>query len=169
MSMNNKLLGGGFWEEAKRKCKDTFLDPLPPPGCGSVGAVDCYATFLDYDKFEPIRKKCQEKCGPPRKSISFELALADHSTDFDFCHSNSSVGYLWLKGLRLKMITISEVPKTTLMDLFGLIGGYLGLFVGVSLTTIVEFLEFGVMGFVGRCLRRRRQTEQGKDLSAGQP
>ena len=135
-----------------------------------MDAVDCYATILDYDKFGAFRKKCQEKCGPPRKSISFELALEDqsHRADFD-CHRNSSVGYLWLKGLRLKMITISEVPKTTLMDLFGLIGGYLGLFVGVSLTTIVEFLEFGVMGFVGRCLRRRRQTEQRKDLSAGQP
>ena len=41
------------------------------------------------------------------------------------------------------MTKFKEVEKMTAADLFGLVGGQLGLFVGVSLVTIFEFMEFG--------------------------
>ena len=50
---------------------------------------------------------------------------------------------LFIKG-RVKSTEIKEIEKTTALDMFGLVGGYLGLFVGVSLTTIIEFAEFGI-------------------------
>ena len=40
------------------------------------------------------------------------------------------------------MTKITVKDKVTALGLMGLIGGYLGLFVGVSFTTIVEFAEY---------------------------
>ena len=58
---------------------------------------------------------------------------------------------LFLRKRRIKMTTVAETQKMTSVDLFGLVGGYLGLFVGVSLTTIIEVVEFGI----GWLVRRR--------------
>ena len=59
-----------------------------------------------------------------------------------------------MRGQRLKMNVFDETQKMTFVDLFGLIGGYLGLFVGISLVTVVEFIEFGM----DLCLEGRRKN-----------
>ena len=48
-------------------------------------------------------------------------------------------------GLRIKLTSFEQMDKMTAVDLFGTIGGNLGLFVGVSLTTILELLEFVII------------------------
>ena len=65
---------------------------------------------------------------------------------------------LFWKG-RIKYTEIKEVKKTTALDMFGSVGGYLGLFVGVSLTTIIEFAEF-VMDYVLDQRRRKRKDRR---------
>ena len=70
------------------------------------------------------------------------------------CDANSSL--LWLKGSRIPRTTIAEVHKMTPVDLFGLVGGYLGLFVGVSLTTIFEFFDFGLTSCHSKMVRKER-------------
>ena len=60
----------------------------------------------------------------------------------------------WIKGKHIKMATIAEVKKMSPVDLFGLVGGYLGLFVGVSVITFIEFLEYGLTRF-GRFFREK--------------
>ena len=68
--------------------------------------------------------------------------VADEDKDSNFVCSDSKVSPLYLKGTRIRMTSTKEVRKMSWIDLFGLVGGYLGLFVGVSTLTIFEVVEF---------------------------
>ena len=61
----------------------------------------------------------------------------------------------------------------TALDMFGLVGGYLGLFVGVSLATIIEFAEFGIDWIFKMIFRKKEgvngQTVLPKDQAKDQP
>ena len=52
---------------------------------------------------------------------------------------------------------VAEIPEVTLVDMFGSIGGQLGLCVGASLITFAEFLEFTGVTLVKFCRRRRQR------------
>ena len=145
-SVREKLLRKDIWKKAMEKCeKNEWQNQTSDPQrCGNVTQiVDCYPFFFENAKFQEMNKKCKNECGPPQKSLSYSLSMT--SLDGELreeigCHPNLS--NFWLRDSRLKLTITKEVPKMSFVDLFGLVGGYLGLFVGVSLTTIIEFLEF---------------------------
>ena len=124
-----------------------------PFQCGNVTFWECYLTILD--DFPSIQKLCQAECGLPRKSFFYSFSLKSlrglERKGLD-CLPNTSD--FWLRDMRLKMTHIKEVPKMSFVDVFGLVGGYLGLFVGVSLTTVIEFLEFALMKLYGFIFQR---------------
>ena len=66
-------------------------------------------------------------------------------SDYDDIGCQNGFSTFWLKGERLRVTTIQKGLKTSTIDLLGLVGGYMGLFVGVSVTTICEFIEFVLM------------------------
>ena len=98
---------------------------------------------------------CARKCKQPKKSVSFKLTSTLHEGAF-----REDVGCpkgqfdFWLKEANMKMISVTEVQKMTLVDAFGLVGGYLGLFVGVSVITTIEFVEFG-LSYFARCFKKQ--------------
>ena len=55
--------------------------------------------------------------------------------------------------------TITEAPKYTELDLFSNIGGLLGLYVGVSIVTVFEFLDFLVELLLNCCLWGRYKSK----------
>lgn len=60
--------------------------------------------------------------------------------------------------------TITESPKYTELDLFSNIGGLLGLYVGVSIVTVFEMLDYLVEMLLHLCLWGRIK-KRGHDLS----
>ena len=97
-------------------------------------------------------KKCMAKCCRPIESFSY-------TTSVESSDCSDGQGFFQFKNLRLKVTTVEEVPMITILDLFGLIGGYLGLFVGISLTTVVEFFEFSMRWFHEKIFRRRTKIQ----------
>ena len=76
--------------------------------------------------------------------------MRDMWYDDEACGGNLTLFYM--RGHRVKL-TVTEIEKTTAVDLMGLIGGNFGLFVGVSLTTIIELFEFGIFQLCRRWYR----------------
>ena len=99
--------------------------------------------------------ECTRKCKLPKRSVAFKLTSTLHEGAF-----REDVGCpkgqfdFWLKEANMKMISVTEVQKMTLVDAFGLVGGYLGLFVGVSVITTIEFVEFG-LSYFARCFKKQ--------------
>ena len=115
-----------------------------PQRCENVSEImECYPLIFKNAKFQKMKEKCKTECGPPQKSLSYTFSL----TSFDG-QAREEIGCypyhsdFWLRDARLKLTITKEVQKMSFVDLFGLVGGYLGLFVGVSLTTIIELIEF---------------------------
>ena len=89
-----------------------------------------------------ITHDCFKKCCPAVHSYSYEFEKIIIPKD-DYLHNNCEmVTLFYLKGQFIKMTVFKEIPLMSVVDLFGLVGGYLGLFVGISLVTICEFVEF---------------------------
>ena len=91
-------------------------------------------------------------CGDPGISYTYSFSMSliperNHNESHMDHEDNNSFGdsSFYLRGQRLKLTTVRDKTKMSWVDLFGTIGGNLGLFVGVSLTTILEFAEFGFL------------------------
>ena len=118
----------------------------------------CIENWRKYN--EAGRSKiCLQKCCPAVSSYSYKfdkVVVTQNSPLHNLC---AAPRFFYLKGSRLKMTIFDETQKMTSVDLFGLIGGYLGLFVGISLVTIFEFVEFGT----NLCFNRHRKNMQVKE------
>ena len=64
----------------------------------------------------------------------------------------------------LKLTRITQAPKMQLEDLFAQFGGYLGLLTGVSVITILEFVEVFLSSFyrafLNKCSSKKDKEEQ---------
>ena len=120
---------------------------------------DGYLMFQYYGhKGKPwISQNCFRKCCPAISSLSYRFDKT--IIDWYMCDQDSKFS---LQGKRMKMTTFEEVPKMSRVDLFGLVGGYFGLFVGISLVTFFEFIELGLTWCFGG---RSKKTKQTEDLS----
>ena len=94
------------------------------------------------------QKLCHQKCCPAASSLSYRFKKTVIEEE-EYNHNYCEKGMHFLKGKRFKMTTFEDVPKMSRVDLFGLVGGYLGLFVGISLVTLFEFFEFGIIWCFG--------------------
>lgn len=74
------------------------------------------------------------------KATKYEVAV--YSSDLpQFSASTSKAIWLDFK-YRLDSLEITQIPKTTLADMLASLGGMLGIFLGSSLMSIVEILEY---------------------------
>ena len=137
------IISSKQWEFLLEKsCNLTRIKKTYVGNCyGNVSnpKANCFHQTTNFT--DEYHDACLQKCGNPKKSYMYDLSLSHIIDPEEFCFENGS--YIYLTGVRIKLTTIKEIAKMSALDLFGLIGGYLGLFVGVSLTTILEFLEFG--------------------------
>ena len=66
--------------------------------------------------------------------------------EFDRVLSNmSDMSLVTIDNSLVNAQTITTSPKISLTEGIGILGGYLGLYVGISLVTVFEFLEFLVL------------------------
>ena len=108
-----------------------------------------------------MRKACLKKCCMPRISYSYEVQKRVVPVELRHeleCQDNSTI--IYMKGQRIKLTVVKENQRITAVDLFGLVGGYLGLFVGVSIITVLEMIEFVVMMMFNRFSGKTRKIEE---------
>ena len=79
---------------------------------------------------------CESACISGCVSLSYSVATVE-----DFPPDNLSLG-LYVLFSNLKYTEIRQIPKHSLFDLIGSVGGTLGLFVGFQFFTIIEIFQF---------------------------
>ena len=70
---------------------------------------------------------------------------------------------LYLKNTVVKKMTSVLEPKVGFEEGVGLIGGYLGIFVGVSVISILEFLQFFVDFILVKCRKGATRPQEKQD------
>ena len=143
------------WKEAVEKCKRLSEEATQEENDQSKKEkkTPVYADLMG-DKFDRYQEVCLPICDNPKTSYSYTLdmePMRDMWYDDEACGGNLTLFYM--RGHRVKLTVIEEIEKTTAVDLMGLIGGNFGLFVGVSLTTIIELFEFGIFQLCRRWYR----------------
>ena len=92
-----------------------------------------------------VQRLCNEAC--PANRISERIEFKVHSLDedeiksYDLPSSESGSTTLIIPNSYVKKMTIKTVPMISISEGIGFIGGYLGLFVGVSIISVIELLE----------------------------
>ena len=88
----------------------------------------------------------------PRISYSYDVSKKVVPTELQEelgCYPTSTMMHMAL-GHPIRLTIVKEYQRITLVDLFGLVGGYLGLFVGVSMITVLEMIEFVLVSLFDR-------------------
>lgn len=92
----------------------------------------CSAKSLYYKANTDCESECQDGC------ISKSYFV---TTTEDLPVNNSSL-QVWVLFANLRFTQITQIPKMTLFDLIGSIGGTLGVFVGFQILSIIEIFQF---------------------------
>ena len=109
-----------------------------------LGVFDCYTQYRNKTSIE-VRKKCQAMCQARRFTDLFTYKFFDmdneqaKSQEFQI---KEGITHIWLQNQEIKKVTTKLVPEIDIGEGIGLVGGYLGLFVGASVITLFEFLQF---------------------------
>ena len=108
----------------------------------SYEVVLCNKHLVDkvYEKFatEGQNELCKDECPTECNSITYTMTISD-IIDQTLLESNQSLVYIYYDEFYFTKIT--EQPKYSVDGLVGTIGGLLGLFMGASLLSSVEFLD----------------------------
>ena len=98
----------------------------------------------------------------PRISYSYDVS----KRVVPGCHPSSTMMTMTL-GHRIKLTIVEENQRITLVDVLGLVGGYLGLFVGVSIITVLEMIEFVLVSLFDRFRGKTAKIEEMSSNSNG--
>jgi hypothetical protein len=118
-------------------------------GCSTVSQVDCLTkSTSDYFNSD-ASNKCTDQCPIECDLIyySFTQSLAKYPSNWlisqiDYKVDTSDMLMLNVFFDEMFYSSIVESPAMTIDQLFGLIGGNLGLFLGMSFLTLLESIEF---------------------------
>ena len=137
-----------FYEKFKQKCncslsaKDVFENRRI---CKPFN--QCYKDLLSFDYF----KNCNDFCPLECKSVIIEAKeteiLEIKKMKSILLNASETSRALFLYFQELKYTEIFQIPITSVTDLVSNIGGTLGLFLGISLLSFVEFIEFITLSF----------------------
>lgn len=90
----------------------------------------------DKSYYNKANLECEAECKEGCVSKSYFVTTTE-----DLPVNNSSL-QVWVLFSNLKFTEITQIPKMTLFDLIGSIGGTLGVFVGFQILSIIEIFEF---------------------------
>ena len=132
-----------------------------------------WETSKNFPQFFELNCKCEGKVPIKRAELIKEYDdICKHNyfhTEFLFSHEiyankkgkSGDETRVMLKSQPLKIIMTQQSHAMTLIDLFSGVGGFLGLLVGASVITVLEFVEFlclGGFGVLKNCASRKRAT-----------
>jgi acid-sensing ion channel 2 len=134
--------------------------------CETNEELECFDQFVDFFSKSDLNSLCENACPSQCQSIEYKLGLSTSSFPTLSYAKNIQTSYLnyykfpsdindteliefcnkgFLKVIvsyeNLYYTLVDEVPAMTLNDLFGNLGGQLGLFIGISFLSLVELIE----------------------------
>ena len=102
--------------------------------CSNYCPIDCYSSFLEV--------KSLSSSLPETGRIISSPKMLNYSDQFQtYSEVKKSFFSISIYFSDLKYTTITEQPKTEIINLVSSIGGYLGLFLGASFLSFIEFFE----------------------------
>ena len=125
-----------------RECLNPVLDEIASKGNCSHCKTPCR-----YTKFETRMSYSRY----PANHIGAVMA-AEMNVTADYIRDNFLEVNIYLE--EMTYLSIEETPAYTGASLIGVVGGHLGVFMGVSILTMMEFAEFVVC----QCKRLKRKT-----------
>ena len=91
----------------------------------------------EVDRSQRVRefciRSCPEECYSVKYSVKTFLITGDSWAEF---------GRIYINNRDYKYTLITQFPKTSGVDFFGIAGGTLSLFLGISLLSFIETIEF---------------------------
>ena len=111
-------------------------------------------TFKNRAEFHKknLKEKCSKYCPLECDSISFEVT----PNIFTGSNVDNETIELYVFYRNLRFVTIEERPKTIWKDLIANVGGYFGLFVGISFVTLFEITEVIIESVFILCTKKNR-------------
>jgi acid-sensing ion channel, other len=124
--------------------------------------MECFYPFLklsleDYDNLQESNGVC--KCLPSCNSIEYKIQVISNDND-DYKHNDGDVEasfeFRYKDGDYFPLVRY-QVFKTK--DFLSSVGGLLGLFAGISVLSIIEFIYFFTLRLAVDFLRTTREQE----------
>lgn len=136
--------------------------------CGATGIVeDYYYGFLVDDSdlnttahINEFYDSCERECPKECETVT----LATTVTDGWYMDVRYSIAYFVFRYKDLSTLEITQIPKMTTYDLISNVGGTLGLFVGISFLSFVEFFQLIFEIFLIMCSFKLRAWKLGTEV-----
>jgi acid-sensing ion channel 5 len=134
-------------------------------GCAS----DQYFSFWDENS-NTFTSECPLECESVDFDFTYSISDLDierfyinrfyqkPNEDVDLASLKKRVVDIYVYFTQLKYTEITEMPTTTVIDLLASVGGTIGLFVGISVLSFVEIIEF-IMESIFIYLEKRKDDE----------
>jgi len=134
--------------------------------CGDWSDFKCYTelerTFISNSN--NFKADCLKECPLECDSVSFEMEISsidsEPNDEFYASLTNSSIDtqvinfvYLKVYFSAMKYTEIRQTPKTNVIDLISNLGGALGIFLGISVFSLIEVVEV-VVKVIAVCFKR---------------
>ena len=154
-----------YLKQTTDKCQKNFgmfLDGLVSSqndsGSSLGSGKKCNWEPRKFDKSQFHRIVC-ESCGFPKgfnKKLEEGMKVClENAVDISYGfhekienRSRITTTQISLKRRPMKIVTTTQYPALDLSELFAQIGGFLGLLVGASAITMIEFFEFSILSVI---------------------
>ncbi|GIY05821.1 uncharacterized protein CDAR_316141 [Caerostris darwini] len=158
---------GGFGPLSKTQCREECLLNVSLKEAGCVDPIYIYypneAKMCDHPAMSNFYyKQCADSCNRACNRENIRVAVEEYASllslrDKDGVEQCSSVITLAFNRMELKKF--SYYPKYERVDLFGIIGGYLGVWLGISLLAVTDLLEtlFVIIKVIKEAIQKRKK------------
>jgi len=121
--------------QCKNKNFERYYNCTPRNFYSTPGYNSCKSEVSLSSEFDSV---CKEKCSKECTTIKFNTLVSNPQVSPNYSEKLDFL--VW--PLELNYIEISQTPKMSGFSLMNEIGGALGLFVGITCLSLLEFLEF---------------------------
>ncbi|XP_064469294.1 amiloride-sensitive sodium channel subunit alpha-like [Ornithodoros turicata] len=132
-----------------------FAANFPVPTCNHQAHVVC-----DKQVTNATLQKCLKKCGPPCEETSYDVRLT--SLGEERKHKDRIAFGVSVKFSSDSQKIFEYQPKLTVIEAFGYMGGYIGMWLGLSLYSLITDGEKWMRNFF---LRRAAKAKEGKKMA----
>ena len=117
-------------------CQKIYKNKLYPNSCDFKSII--------YEYSNDFLSECNPQCPLECESTSYPYSSSIYSYPYYYQDDNTVSHHfrIILYFEAPKYTQISQIPKTTLPDIVSIVGGTLGLFLGLSLLSFVEIIDF---------------------------
>ncbi|XP_076071955.1 acid-sensing ion channel 1A-like [Mytilus galloprovincialis] len=155
-------------------------DPGNETLCSPIMAATCYyQNEVEFDSNAELKEQC--KCQISCEFTTFDQSISTSTSPADvYFPILQSMGYTDIKNNILEVrlyydslsyLLVESIPEYNTEDIVGILGGQMGIFLGASLLTLSELIEFVILSVAMvmkkcyRCAFRKKNEQNEQDLT----